>query len=80
MLFRSALNNQVEHLHEDGIILMSLHYGEGQAEIDGQVIQRYTETSIGQIIPDSLRIVLIDSYSQEAKKDSLVAILKKRTD
>lgn len=75
-----ALNNQVEHLHEDGIILMSLHYGEGQAEIDGQVIQRYTETSIGQIIPDSLRIVLIDSYSESAKKDSLVAILKKRTD
>ncbi len=75
-----ALNNQVEHLYEDGIILMSLHYGEGQAEIDGKVINCYTETTIGQLIPDSLRIVLIDSYSQDSRKDSLVVILKKRTD
>lgn len=74
-----ALNNQVDHLNEDGIILMSFPYGKGQIEVDGEFVQAYTETTISQFIPEQAQIILIDSYSEKEKKDSLAVILKKRT-
>ena len=75
-----ALINQADHLKEDGIILMSFPYGEEPKEVDGRLISRYTERTISELIPNNLRIHMIDTYSEEERKDSLLIILKKRSD
>lgn len=74
----TSLITQANHLNEEGIILLTLPYGKEPFEKDNQVIQAYTETTITQFIPDSLQIIMLDSYYDKAKDDSLLVILKKR--
>lgn len=74
----ASLTIQAQHLKDDGIILLTLPYGEETIEIENQVFHTYTETTISQSVPDSLRIILLDPYYEKAKNDSLLVILRKR--
>lgn len=78
-----SLTKQAEHLNDDGMILMTLNYGkykEIRIEEDGLLFTYYNEMDISNLVPESLRIDLIDSYSEDEREDSLMVILKKRTD
>lgn len=78
--FKKSLSKQAELLNEEGIIFMTLWHGEyreeGMPEVD-LIFSYYTEADIKQIIPKSLAIKEIDRYTEDAKDDSLVIILKK---
>lgn len=66
-----SLNLQAELLNDEGIILMTLNYGEYREEYfeeDGLLNSYYNEFNISPLIPDSLRIDLIDSYSEDKKR------------
>ena len=79
----NSLIKQAQHLDEDGMILMTLNYGEYREEYleeDGLLHSYYTESDISNLLPDSLRIDLLDPYSEEKKDDSLMVILRKRSD
>lgn len=74
-----ALELKAEHLNDEGMILMTLNYGDYREEYDeGLLNSYYTEFDISQLVPESLRIDLIDSYTEEEKEDSLLVILRNR--
>lgn len=80
---KESIKKQGEHLKDEGIILMTLNYGEYCQEEgqDGYLSVYYTEYDIHDLVPKTLQIDLIDSYIDENKnnkKDSLLVILKKR--
>lgn len=76
-----SLTKQEEHLKDDGIIFMTLTYGAYREEEieDGLVLAYYNETKIGNLVPETLRIEIMETYYDKEKDDSLLVILKKRT-
>lgn len=80
---RESIKKQGKHLKDDGIILMTLNYGEYRQEEDqdGSLSVYYSEYDIHDLVPKTLQIDLIDTYidqNKNNKKDSLLVILKKR--
>lgn len=77
-----VLEMKANHLNDEGMILMTLNYGDYREEQDQEnnlINSYYTEFDISQLVPESLRIDLIDSYAEEEKEDSLLVILRKRS-
>lgn len=78
--FKKSISKQAELLNEEGIIFMTLWYGEYREERmpeEELIFSYYTEVDIEHIIPESLEIKVMERYTEEAEDDSLVVILKK---
>lgn len=79
--FKKSLSRQAELLNKDGIIFMTLWYGEYREERmpeEDLIFSYYREADIEHITPDALIIKEIARYTEEAPNDSLVVILKKK--
>lgn len=79
--FKKSLGKQAELLNEEGIIFMTLWYGEYREERmpeEELIFSYYTDADIKQIIPQSLEVESIKRYTEAEADDSLVVILKKK--
>lgn len=79
--FIKSLSKQAALLNEEGIIFMTLWYGEYREEQipeEGLIFSYYTKTDIKKIIPESLEIKEMERYTEDAAADSLVIVLKKK--
>lgn len=79
--FRSSLISQYEHLNKDGIIFLTLWYGEYREEYesDGQLrFIYYNEKAIENIIPKQLKIENVVLYSEFDYNDSMIVVLRAR--
>lgn len=79
--FKKSLSRQAALLNTDGIIFMTLWYGEYREERmpeEDLIFSYYREVDIEQLIPNSLKVKEIARYTEQATNDSLVVILKKK--
>lgn len=76
---RTSLQTQAEHLHQNGIIFMTMWYGEYREELykDDLMFTYYTEQDLVKQVPCSLRVEKIERYTEMEQNDSLVLILRK---
>lgn len=76
---QTSLQIQSQHLHEKGIVFMTMWYGEYREELyeDDLMFTYYTEQDLVKQIPHSLMVEKIERYTEMEKDDSIVFILRK---
>ncbi len=79
--FVKSLSQQKNILHKNGIIFMTLWYGDYREELmfEGEIrFTYYTENDIKEIVKDTFEIVTIERYSEMEECDSMVVVLKRK--
>ncbi len=79
--FMKSLKNQIKNLNNNGIVFMTLWKGTHREEIEfnGEIrFTYYLEEDIREIVKDDYEIVKLESYTEEANEDSLLAVLRKK--
>ena len=76
--FQRSLKVQSEHLQPNGIVFMTLWYGEGEEWYeDNMRAQYYREADIERQIPDDLIVQKMIRYMEMEEDDSLLVVLRK---
>ncbi len=77
--FVKSLSQQKNILHKNGVIFMTLWYGDYREELmfEGEIrFTYYTENDIKEIVKDTFEIVTIERYSEMEERDSMIIVLK----
>lgn len=72
-----SFEHQYDILHEDGLVLHSFWYGEGEEKHHGLRFNYYTESDIIGIVSEVFEVVDMGRYKELTKDDSFYVILRK---
>jgi cyclopropane fatty-acyl-phospholipid synthase-like methyltransferase len=65
-------------LNDDGVMLHSLWYGEGQKEFDGLTLVYHNEQDLTAMLEDSFDILAMEKHAKMAEGDSLYVVARKK--
>ena len=74
-----SIKRQFDILHPNGIICVSFWEGEGSEIFKGLYVQYHTKKSIKKYFEKYFDILILESYAEFEKDDSLLLIGKKKT-
>jgi cyclopropane fatty-acyl-phospholipid synthase-like methyltransferase len=76
---QQSFARQHELLNDDGLLLHSFWYGEGQQEFEGLTLVRHTEQDLTAMLEGAFNILALEQHAKMAEGDSIYVVARKRS-
>jgi SAM-dependent methyltransferase len=75
---QQSFARQHDRLNDDGVILHSFWYGEGQQEFDGLTLVRHNEADLEAMLDGAFDILAMERHAKMEEGDSIYVVARKK--